>query len=343
MRVIGRPLLLRKRWQKIKNRSGGIPYIARTQFPFLPTVQLTIMKPVPSIALILALSCGMLTAAEPAAPPVPAALATLNTKIGPHYAFKGTVLSFRADQPLTEEQWKAIEGLGIRLISTGGKGIDDAAVGRLAKLDPEGLILDGSTLTDDGCKHLAEMKSLRWLSVGHTTLGKDGFTGTGLAQLKSLPKLEKLTFGGTSASDPAMHAIGEISQLKEFASWHTHLTLDSNPDFLKLTHLTTLTIGNSLPAWDGKPRRLSLTDATLATISQMPALENLTLMQARFSLPALKQLKALPQLKTLKFNGVDVSPTDIEQLRAALPNVKIDYKPLTDEERAKLDDFLTHH
>lgn len=280
---------------------------------------------------------------QPSAPAVPAALEPLKAKIGNHYAFKGIVLSFTADQPLTEEQWKAIEGLGIRLIATGGKGIDDDAVGRLAKLDPQGLVLDGSTLTDDGCKHLAEMKSLRWLSVGHTTLGKNGFTGTGLAQLKSIPSLERLGFGGTTASDPAMHAIGELSQLKEFSSWHTHFTLESNPDFLKLTNLTTLTLGNSMPAWDGKPRRLSLTDATLGTIAQMPALENLTLMQAKFTLPALEQLKALTKLKTLRLNGVEVDPADVEKLRAEMPAVKIEFKPLTDDEKSKLEDFLTHH
>jgi hypothetical protein len=291
-------------------------------------------------AIVVACLMAVATLAAAPAPTVPPVLEPLGTKIGPHYAFKGTTLSFRCDQPLTEEQWKAIAGLGIRLIATGGKGIDDAAVERLAKLDPEGLILDGSALTDDGCKYLAEMKSLRWLSVGHTNLGKNGFAGTGLAQLKAIPTLEKLNFGGTSASDPAMEAIGELSQLKEFSTVHTHFTVASNAALLKLTNLTTLSFGNSMPAWDGKPRRLSLTDETLATIAQMPSLENLTLTQARLTLPALEKLKALTKLKTLKLNSIEIEPADVDKLRGELPGAKIDFKPLSDEERKKLDDFL---
>jgi len=283
---------------------------------------------------------AMATLAAAPVPTVPPVLEPLGVKIGPHYAFKGTTLSFRADQPLSEEQWKAVEGLGIRLIATGGKGIDDAALGRLAKLDPEGLILDGSSLTDDGCKYLAEMKSLRWLSVGHTTLGKNGFAGTGLAQLKAIPTLEKLSFGGTTASDPAMEAIGDLSQLKEFSTGHTHFTVASNAALLKLTNLTTLSFGNSMPAWDGKPRRLSLTDGTLSTIAQMSSLENLTLSQSRLTLPALEKLKSLAKLKTLKLNTIDIQAADVEKLRGELPAVKIDFKPLSDDERKKLDDFL---
>lgn len=298
--------------------------------------------PAAMLAVALVFSTSHAATPLPADPPVPSVLEPLKTKIGKHYAFKGTVLSFRAEQPITEDQWKAIEGLGIRLIVTGGKGIDDAAVARLAKLDPEGLILDGSALTDDGCRYLGEMKSLRWLSVGHTTLGKNGFSGSGLAQLKSLPNLERLGFGGTTAGDEAMDAIGELSQLKEFSTGHTHFTLASNSAFLKLTHLTKLSLGNSMPAWDGKPRRLSLTDATVEVLSQVTSLEDLTLMQANLTLAALEKLKALPKLKTLKLNNVNIEPADVEKLRAALPNVKIEYKALTDEDKKKLDDFLTH-
>ncbi len=266
------------------------------------------------------------------------ALEPLKAKIGSHYAFKGTVLSFRAEEPLTEEQWKAIEGLGIRLISTGGKGIDDAAIERLAKLDPEGLVLDGSGITDDGCKHLAAMKSLRKLSVGHII--KKEFTGVGLAALKDLPKLENFSFGGSGTRESAMNAIGELTQLKEFSSWHTQNGDPLNPYLLKLIHLETLTIGNSLKRWDGKPRQLCLTEASLPTLAQMTSLQSLTLMQARLSYPALVQLKALPNLKKLKLDNVDLPAEDIEKLRAEMPGVTITGKALTDDERKKLDEFL---
>ena len=296
------------------------------------------MRQVRLICGLLALAGSLLIAAEPAAAPVPAVLEPLKAKIGGHYAFKGTTLSFRAEEPLTEDQWKAIEGLGIKQFSTGGKGIDDAAIERLAKLDPEGLVLDGSGLTDEGCKHLAAMKSLNKLSVGHII--KKEFTGVGLAALKDLPKLETFTFGGTGTREPAMNAIGELTQLKEFASWHTQNGDPQNPYLLKLIHLETLTIGNSLKRWDGKPRQPCLTDVSLSTLAQMTSLKSLTLMEARLSLAALVQLKTLPNLKKLRLDKIDLPAEDIEKLRAEMPGMTITGKALTDDERKHLDEFL---
>jgi len=272
------------------------------------------------------------------APKVPVVLEPLKTKIGNHYAFKGTVLSFRVEETLTEEQWQGIESLRLRLISTGGKGLDDSAIERLAKLDPEGLVLDGSGITDDGFKYIATMKSLRSLSIGHII--RKEFTGAGFAMLKDLPKLEKLSFGGSGTRESAMNAIGELTQLKEFSSWHTQNGDPTNPYLLKLIHLESLTIGNSLKRWDGKPRQLCLTDASLPTLAQMTSLQSLTLMQSRLSYSALLQLKMLTNLKKLRFDGVDLSAEEIEKLRAELPGVTITGKALNDEARKQLDDFL---
>lgn len=206
--------------------------------------------------------------------PVPAVLEPLKAKIGNHYAFKGTTLSFRAEEPLTEDQWQAITDLKLKLISTGGKGIDDAAIERMAKLDPEGLVLDG------------------------------------------------------------------LTQLKEFSSWHTQNGDPTNPYLLNLNHLESLTIGNSLKRWDGKPRQLCLTDATIPTLAKMTSLQSLTLMQSRLSYSALLQLKSLTNLKKLRFDSVDVSAEEFEKLRMGLPGVTITGKPLSDDERKKLDEFL---
>ena len=62
--------------------------------------------------------------------------------------------------------------------------------------------------------------------------------------------------------------------------------------------------------------------------------------EARLSLAALQRLKELPRLKKLELRRIDISAADIEMLRVALPSVSIDWKPLTDDERAKLEAFL---
>ena len=62
--------------------------------------------------------------------------------------------------------------------------------------------------------------------------------------------------------------------------------------------------------------------------------------QARYTADALARLKALPKLKRLQLNQIDIPADDVAKLKAALPNVTVDWKPLSDEDRAKLDKFL---
>ena len=62
--------------------------------------------------------------------------------------------------------------------------------------------------------------------------------------------------------------------------------------------------------------------------------------QARYTADALARLKALPNLKRLGLNQIDIPAADVAKLKTALPNVTVDWKPLSDEDRAKLDKFL---
>ena len=68
--------------------------------------------------------------------------------------------------------------------------------------------------------------------------------------------------------------------------------------------------------------------------------ESLTLDEARLSLATLQRLQELPRLKKLELRRIDISAADFEALKASLPAVMIDWKPLTDDERTKLEMFL---
>lgn len=300
---------------------------------------LPIMKILPLFALLLCSGSAGFAAAD-LVPAVPVALSALKARVGPMAGWKGVVLSFKADSPLTAEQWKAIEGLGVRSFSVDGKGVTNDAFLRLAKADPEALSANGTALTDDGFGAIATMRSLQTLSVMHTLNAKDGFTGAGFAQLKSLPELQKLTLAGTGCREQAFDAIGELSLLKDFSAWHSQYGDPSHPYLLRLKRLESLRLGNSLRRYDGKPRQLCLTDATLSTLSQVVSLKSLGLMQAKLSLPALLQLKSLPNLTSLRLDDVDLSTADYDQLRAAMPKVRIIGNPLTDAARSKLEEFL---
>jgi hypothetical protein len=298
------------------------------------------MKRIYIVLATLALACSTLIAAEPALPAVPDVLAPLKAKVSNGwYSFKGLYLNFRADLPVTEEQWKAIAGLGVKGIGTGGKGINDQAIARLATMDLEALSLDGAgSITDACCQDLAKMKSLRRLSMGHM-LQKE-FTGKDLNLLKDLPALEALTLAGSATGDDAMAAIGQLTQLKELANWHTRHSDPRNPYLLKLTNLESLMLGRNSNSHDGKTYS-ALTDVTMDTLAQMKTLEKIELHDFRPSLAALEKLKALPNLKTLNLGSlVDIPSQDVEKLRAEMPGVKVDWKPLTEADRKRLDESL---
>jgi hypothetical protein len=56
--------------------------------------------------------------------------------------------------------------------------------------------------------------------------------------------------------------------------------------------------------------------------------------------PPWNDCASLPRLKKLDLRRIDITAADVDALRAALPPVTINWTPLTDDERTKLDAFL---
>lgn len=220
----------------------------------------------------------------------------------------------------------------IKDLTISGKMITDETLPMLGELtELERLSCDGIQLTDEGFRHFAAFQKLKALSLFHPAFRSKDFTGSGLAHLKALPKLEKLTFAGSTAGDLALEAIGQLTQLKELRTWHTAQTQAGNAQLLKLP-LTALRMGQRLPEW-GKDSPISFDESTLATISQIKTLESLELTEARLSAGIIPQLKALPVLTELRIETVDISAADVEAIHAALPNCKVDFKPMSDADK----------
>ena len=221
----------------------------------------------------------------------------------------------------------------IKNLTISGKTITDETLALLTGLvELEQLSTDGIQLTDAGCKHFAAFQNLKSLAFFHPAFRSKDFTGSGLAELKALPKLERLTFAGSTAGDVAMEAIGQLTQLKEFRTWHTAQTQAGNEHLLKLTKLTALRMGQRLPEW-GKDSPVSFDESTIGMIAQIKTLESLELTEARLSAKIIPQLQALPKLAKLKIETVDISAADVEAIKAALPKCKIDWKPMSDAEK----------
>lgn len=221
----------------------------------------------------------------------------------------------------------------------GCKGLNDATVGHLAGLkELETLGTDGAQFSDDGLKHLTALSSLRTLSFFHLSFRKEGFTGVGFKALKDCPKLETLTVAGMSMGDDGFAAIAEIQQLKQLSTWHTYQTEAGNAHIAKLANLKSLKIGQRLPRGDAKAP--SLSEGSLPTFAKMASLETLKLGEVHLTRDGLKALKAAKGLKQLFLYETDFPESEVAALKADFAPVTIDFQPLTDEQRKRLEMYL---
>ncbi|MBE2284507.1 MAG: hypothetical protein IAE77_13710 [Prosthecobacter sp.] len=236
----------------------------------------------------------------------------------------------------TEADFKTLGSFTtIKDLSISGKTITDSTIALLTGLtELERLSTDGIQLTDAGYKHFAAFQKLKTLAFFHPAFRSKDFTGSGLIELKALPKLENLTFAGSTAGDVALEAIGQLTQLKGFRTWHTAQTQAGNAHLAKLS-LTSLRMGQRLPEW-GKDSPASFDESTMEVIAQIKTLESLELTEARLSAKIIPQLKSLPKLTKLKIETVDIFEADVEAIKAALPNCKVDFKPMTEAEKEAL-------
>lgn len=241
---------------------------------------------------------------------------------------------------LTADDFRAIAAVAtLTQLSLDGAEVDDANLGLLSGLGAlQTMSFNATSFSDEGCKAFASLTSLRSLALFHPSRGNPAFTGAGLVHLAGLPKFENLTIAGANTGDAALAAIAKLPRLAGLRMWHNLETADGLKALTGMTSLRRLTVGQRLTGRERKEP--SLCDASLATIAQIPGLEELNLQEARLGLGALLTLKGMPALKKLTVSQVDTPSADVERLRAALPMVAIDWKPLTEEQAKMLKDKL---
>lgn len=278
----------------------------------------------------------------PAANPAPAAqLQALGGKIVTTDG-KVTQLTFTDCTRLGDPEFQAISQLvHLKSLTLYGKahGLNDSTAPFLSSLkDLENLSTEGAQLSDEGMKFLSSLTSLKSASFFHLSFGMKGFTGAGFGHLKPCTRLEKLTVAGMSMGDEGFAAIASLPQIRDLRTWHTFQTEAGNTLIAKLPNLSSLQIGQRLPGHGNK--KPSLSDTSLPTIAGIKTLETLKIGEAHFTLEALLALKGLPKLKSLSLYETDLVQADLDRLRAELPSVKIDWQPLTPEQRKKFDMYL---
>lgn len=282
---------------------------------------------------------------QKAAPIDDGAAAEQLRKAGAEVTLTKGVVTGVAIKDLKDFKEADFEALGrlvhLKTLSTSGEALNDKTLSYLTGLVAlEDLQTNAAQFTDDGLWQLTLLSNLKQVKFFHTSLKRKDFTGRGFAQFASMKNLRRLTVAGCPFNDEGMAAVGKLTQLENFRTWHTYQTEAGNEHLKSLTNLKSLHLGQRLRRYGGESNAHSLTDKTLDTVAQLKSLEMLTLGEQKFSAAALTKLKALPNLKKLELSQVDVPAETIDRARTALANVQIDWKPVSAEDRAKLDRLL---
>lgn len=220
----------------------------------------------------------------------------------------------------TDDDFKLVARLTHLKSLSVGPGLGDSSVALLTGLSElESLSTNLSRITDAGVKSLAGFKSLKIVKFFHPC---KEFSGAGLAALSEMATLERLTVAGSLAfNDDGMAAVGKLTRLKEFRTWHAGQTLEGVRKLKDLANLKSLTLGQRLAY---KPPT-TLSDETLAVLAELKSLETLQLEEARLKRESLMQLKGLPALKKLTLAGIDIAEADVDRLRQEMAGIDIQW------------------
>lgn len=232
---------------------------------------------------------------------------------------------------LTADDYAQIGKLATVKLLSFGKGFDDAGLKALgAAAGIENLSTNGMDVSDEGVRALAAWKCLKSIAFFHP--GKR-LTGTGLAALAAVPKLERLTVAGSVAfADEGMAAVATITQLKNFRTWHSGVTTEGVKKIAPLKNLTSVHLGQRL----SYTPPVTLSDAALPVLAELPLLEDITLGEARLTLGALSQLKNLTHLKKLTLDNIEISESDVAALKQQLPKTDVRWTPPSEQGKKRI-------
>lgn len=240
-----------------------------------------------------------------------------------------TALSFADCSILTAADYAQLSKLTAVKQLSFGKGFDDAGLKAIgAATGIENLSTNGMDISDDGASALAAWKGLKSIAFFHP--GKR-LTGTGLA---SLTQVERLTVAGSLVfADDGMAAVAKLTQLKNFRTWHSGVTAEGVKKIATLKNLTSVYLGQRL----SYTPPVTLSDAALPIIAELPLLEDVTLGEARLTLGALGQLKKLTHLKRLTLDGIDITESDVAALKQQLPKTDVRWTPPSEQYKKRIE------
>ncbi|WP_439629377.1 hypothetical protein [Gemmata sp.] len=257
-------------------------------------------------------------------PVVPDELVPLKARVSGHLSTRMQTLSFTAPEPLTDAQWRAVSSASVKAIAATGRGVNDDALARLAKLPIEALALEHARPTDEGAAAFAKMPSLKVLVMSHCTL-----TAKAAEHLSNHPSLEVFSDDGKVGGD-GMRQIATCRKLRSVRLVHGAANDASTAALVKHPALETLILQPS--------NTYGVTDTSLASVATIPGLTELTVTHTVLTFEGgLKHLQALPKLRKLTLTDVAVSAEDLAKLTAAVPKLVVSHTPMTPSTRKQWD------
>ncbi|QDT36528.1 hypothetical protein [Stratiformator vulcanicus] len=177
-------------------------------------------------------------------------------------------------------------------------------------------------------KPFAAFTELQRLTLWHNSNGFDrsqpieNFDASGLKYLTELDQLSNVTLAGGGFGDGGLKACADLDQLKSLRIWHVQATDEGMAHLRNHPTLETIQMG---AWWEGKTG-----DKTLEHLSTCPNLKHIKLGEAILTWEGgLKHLvQRADTLKVVDLDNALVEPADVEKLREALPNAKVEWKGL---------------
>ena len=177
-------------------------------------------------------------------------------------------------------------------------------------------------LTDEVLMSLVNMQSLQELAIIDSGVQ---ITGEGIAALAKIPSLRKLSILDVELpSEKQWEALGKLSSLEhlELDSIRSRITDGHIAHLSGLRRLKHLSVNPSYVMHSGGDRMLDITGKALMYISNLKALESLSLSGVIFTDAEIQHLAGLPALKLIIFYNSDVSEEGLRRLQEKLPALR---------------------
>jgi hypothetical protein len=179
--------------------------------------------------------------------------------------------------------------------------ISEAQLAEIATLPSLAILnLGGSTISDEGVRHLGAMRSLRCLDLARTKI-----SDRALEYLEPLRELEVLDLDGTNVTDDGVRHLTGCRSLRCLRLGHTHVSDGA------MEHIACLPALDSLSVYDD-----DVGDGAICDLARLAKLSDLDLRATRITDDGLQSLARVESLRTLLLAGrvaSDVGPAGLSR------------------------------